>query len=670
MKNATLQIKMAATGHNEKTILKGVFSTKLPKGLFMLLLLFVSMTVVKAQTTYYVNDGSNVGDVYTSATGNDLNSGTSSAPFATINKAYTTASSGDIIMVDAGTYYESLNLVKTLTITGAGASTILTDANACTLNSGTTGIFVSSNGIKLNEFKVTNFDRGIIVQSKNVELYKVESSNNCNFGITLGLWANNVKLQNCKFNNNTLSGVRSGTAHHLKHLLIDACEIKGNEIGISVSATSSSGQKPNVYDSITITNNDISNNIRRGMYFEKLSNALISNNFLDNNGNSATDTSNIGIDINLRQGSYSNITITNNEIINCGALGGATTATRPCAMAIKARDDGANGGSLDNVLVKNNFIHGPRNGLRIGENYQVNSGPTNITVTENSFLTGEAVYDLINLTTNSNIPATCNWYGANNAGTIAGLISGSFNYIPYLVNGTDNSGAIGFQPTPVTLSVNAGPDVTTYYGYTLPYQTATLTATVSGGSGNYAYSWSPGGATTASITVSPTDTTTYTCTVTDNNGCVNGSSDAVDVLCMDIRCDNGMGGVVVVCRWRLVGGVVTRTTECVAAKAVPKILIKGDLGPCHLLSKRNNVLAAEDDMFVYPNPSTGQVSIGMPLSDAVQNVKIINSVGQVVYQTSTFETVLETNLSHLPKGIYYVECINPENSYFKKLVLN
>jgi len=58
---------------------------------------------------------------------------------------------------------------------------------------------------------------------------------------------------------------------------------------------------------------------------------------------------------------------------------------------------------------------------------------------------------------------------------------------------------------------------------------ATLTASTSASSPTY--SWSPGGATTASITVSPTTNTTYTVTVTDTaTGCVGGGSGTVTIL--------------------------------------------------------------------------------------------------------------------------------------------
>ena len=668
MKNSTLRFKKAMKGRNQKTFLSTVFSTTQSKGLLTLILMAVSSVFAFAQTTYYVNDGSTVGDVYTTAVGNNSNDGLSaSTPKLTIGAVYSLASNGDIVMVDAGTYFESLTLNKRLTITGASSTlTIITNSTACATN----GLTINSSGTSINNLQVTNFIGGITVLTTKVTLNDVSSSSNCNFGITMGFGANNIELNSCKFNNNIGSGIRVGTAHQLKKVLITNTESKGNEFGIYVASSFSSGQKPNIFDSVTITNSNFSNNSRRGMYFEKLSNALIEGNIINNSGTLSSDSTNAGVDINVKQGDYANIIFRNNEITSCGSNGVAVNPNRACAMVVKGRDDGANGGTLNNVLITGNYITGPQNGLRVGEIGAVNAYPTNITVTENFLGNGFANKALINYTSNSITAATCNWFGTVNAATIASKVTGSFTYIPYLVNGTDNSGATGFQPTPVTLTASAGPDKTTYFGYTLPYQTTTLTASASGGSGSYSYLWSPGGATTQSITVSPTDTTTYTVTISDNNGCVTSNSDAADVNVQDVRCDNGMGGKVVICRWRLYSGILIRTTECVAEKAVAKILIKGNLGRCDLLSKRSSNEFFENDLLVYPNPSSGLVSIGLPSMDEVNSIKVINSVGQVVYQTNTAESLIEVDLSALPKGMYFVECVNTENSYFKKLILN
>jgi hypothetical protein len=87
---------------------------------------------MQAQTSWYVNDNSTSGDIYTTAIGNNANAGTSaSAPKLTLGAAFTAAAAGDIIYVDKGTFTgtgnRALNLNKAITIIGAGTgNTIFT----------------------------------------------------------------------------------------------------------------------------------------------------------------------------------------------------------------------------------------------------------------------------------------------------------------------------------------------------------------------------------------------------------------------------------------------------------------------------------------------------------------------------------------------------------------
>ncbi|HSK13210.1 MAG TPA: ELWxxDGT repeat protein, partial [Phnomibacter sp.] len=69
---------------------------------------------------YYVNDNSTTADIFTTAIGNDANTGTFHAPFATIQHAVNVVPEGSTIYVDAGSYTEQVTITKGLTIKGAG----------------------------------------------------------------------------------------------------------------------------------------------------------------------------------------------------------------------------------------------------------------------------------------------------------------------------------------------------------------------------------------------------------------------------------------------------------------------------------------------------------------------------------------------------------------------
>lgn len=86
----------------------------------------------QCQTSWYVNDNSTTGDVYTTAIGNDANAGNiPTAPKSSLLAAFNAAAAGDIIYVDKGTFTgagnRQLNLNKSISIIGAGTgNTIFT----------------------------------------------------------------------------------------------------------------------------------------------------------------------------------------------------------------------------------------------------------------------------------------------------------------------------------------------------------------------------------------------------------------------------------------------------------------------------------------------------------------------------------------------------------------
>ncbi len=161
---------------------------------------------------------------------------------------------------------------------------------------------------------------------------------------------------------------------------------------------------------------------------------------------------------------------------------------------------------------------------------QPTGGANFITVTFPAFNT-EANFDFVRIYagTDASAPLVGSYSGTTNPGTV--LVVGSTAFVTFTTDGSvvrpgfelcytaSQADCGGFD-----VSVSADPAAICIGGST------TLTANVTGATGDVTYSWTPGGQTTPSITVSPTANTTYTVTVTDvNTGCLDQATQTITV---------------------------------------------------------------------------------------------------------------------------------------------
>jgi nitrous oxidase accessory protein NosD len=366
--------------------------------------------------------------------------------------------SGHTLSIEAGTYNEAVNITKELTITGAGngsnpaTNTVLTPSVSCT----GVAFTISAANVTIQNMYVTNYQDGVQLNGvANPTLNNLALIDYCRFGVNFtGSLNTSVDILSTTIQRTTVVnpsiGIRAGTTTGVDGLLINNSTISGNIQGMFIAQ----GGTPSAFNNITIQNSTISNNTQKGLYFEKLSNALLQNLTMDNNGMDAAYGFNNGIDINLKHDNYSNITIQNCDITNSGANGTATDPQNAAVIAIKARDDAPSYSSipatLTNVLVKNNRITGPQNGIRFGEFGKINEGPSNVTVEGNDFSYAYAHKAIIRRT-NDDVNLVCNWHGSTSLPTIlAGIAdagTGSTILSSILTTGGDGSGAVGFQPS-------------------------------------------------------------------------------------------------------------------------------------------------------------------------------------------------------------------------------
>ena len=119
-----------------------------------ILILFSNFVSAKK---WYVDDGSNIGDVYTigSSSGDDITGdGTSSKPYAKLSKAISSASSSDTIYVDKGSYTDvQVVISKALTIIGSGTGNTIYDGG----NSPKLFARITSNNVNIKNLTITKY---------------------------------------------------------------------------------------------------------------------------------------------------------------------------------------------------------------------------------------------------------------------------------------------------------------------------------------------------------------------------------------------------------------------------------------------------------------------------------------------------------------------------------
>ena len=343
--------------------------------------------------------------------------------YETIQAAINAANDYDVINVAAGTYTGPIDVNKNVSIIGAG---ITGDESTQTIITGGVPVVsiaatgTAANPLLLKDLKIVGATWGIKTATTPIEYLEFEN-----------LW---VKA----LNQNSGEGFRLAHDHSLSHWTVTGSIFEGFNDGIIVEKSHNDGT---IHDTslsnVTFTDCFIKNNYRKGMYVESLSDAtftrvIVTDNGVDNQGETLAQKNAHGIEINLKDGAYSNLTFNDMTFTGNGlyTYGGG-------ALSIKARDDGiaygANPATLDNVVINGGTYTNNERGIRFGEphndsynnNEIINTSPTNVTV-HNALIYGNTkryagiIYqtnppygDLIN-TTPVTIDATNNYWGAEN----------------------------------------------------------------------------------------------------------------------------------------------------------------------------------------------------------------------------------------------------------------
>lgn len=414
----------------------------------IIVLLFgsIGFNSLDAQTTYYVNDGMDGDEVYTTAAGTPGGPGTAGAPYSSLTAllAGVTLAPGDIILIDAGFYideniFKSGGCVDNLTIIGAGSS--LTQFENVSGGTQEKFMYIQCDNFTLKDLSATNYryDGGDesqaidISNAQNVVLEGVLAFGNLGSGgdAAIGIGSNaTVTIRNASSSCNKIGGAYSGgiivkgtnSTVNIDNLVIAQNSRSGfNGAGVEIVGTGAENAANVV---VNISNSIIEDNhgIRGGGLFVYNATVNISNTcFIGNTSSEAGRPA--GGAIVARD--HSTVTITDSRFIGNEATNSAGDGG---AISVYGHDI--------NVTITGSYFEGNSadDGQAIHSDKYGTGGGVSVTINQTIFASGQTLFQ----TSDGNITA-------NNSGAMGTLTEGGS------VSGNGSAQTAGMPPECVTV---------------------------------------------------------------------------------------------------------------------------------------------------------------------------------------------------------------------------
>jgi Ca2+-binding RTX toxin-like protein len=319
-----------------------------------------------------------------------------SGGFASIQAAIDASTSGDTILIAAGTYNENVNVNKAgLTLVGQGEVTIHGTFESDNHVTGDMHLWIEGQ----SAYSGAAGD-GVQISADNVTLTNL-NIDGFTYGVHFRVDTTNTTLNQVDITNSVI-GIEKATTANINGLAVNGGTITDGYIGIDFAKVTGVGNAADgVATGVMIDGMSFSGISQKGIYAETLTDSTLSNITMNDVGQFGGGTAfgaygknGNGINLNLKAGTYDNIVIEDFHLTDTGASdrrgADAVGEAHGGAIVVSARDDGGTYGPqpavvTDAIIIRNGVIDGHTSGgIQVGETTKTNADPdvtvSNVTI--------------------------------------------------------------------------------------------------------------------------------------------------------------------------------------------------------------------------------------------------------------------------------------------------
>lgn len=397
-------------------------------------------TTVSTTSSAFVDTSPMVRPVYVATTGTDSPTyGTEANPYKTIQYAVDHVTPGGKVYAEAGTYSESPNITKPVTLQSTGGR----DTTTIVLQSGPTytgSLTVATSDVTISGFTIQGFDAaGSGLASSNIYLESGVSN------VTVS--NNKIEVGQVGSDANGDDGIGFLTTYNTTDIG-DNINVTGNifqPVGSSAGGFRAFYVNPGV-NHFTFSGNTITGNFVHGS-ITQAQNGLIRNNTVTGAGSTSSRSAGLGT------WGYPDPTVWGHTTFSGNTISGTANA-----IAVYETND---------VIINGNTLSGNGTGVWVGNSTPLLFDVTTISINNNN-LSGEDNFGVNNTIATTTLDATNNYWGTVSSTTIASMVSSGVTYTPWsgglqsdtTVDADAPEILVGTDATSTTSTVNVPQDVT------------------------------------------------------------------------------------------------------------------------------------------------------------------------------------------------------------------